>query len=49
MIQAGGVSLNKERLEELKTLVGEDSFLDGKYLLAQKGKKNYFIIKIPES
>ena len=49
MIQAGGVSLNKERLEELNTLVGEDSFLDGKYLLVQKGKKNYFIIKIPES
>ena len=46
MIQGGGVSLNKEKVTDINAQIGEESFLDGKYILAQKGKKSYFIIKI---
>ena len=43
-IKGGGVSLNKEKLSNPDLLVGLDSLIKDKYLLAQKGKKNYFLI-----
>jgi tyrosyl-tRNA synthetase len=45
MIQGGGVSINKEKLADPN---GEIKFdlLQGKYLLVQKGKKNYYIMEI---
>ena len=46
MVQGGGVSLNKDKVGDIDYQVGENDILDGKYILAQKGKKNYFIIKI---
>lgn len=46
MIQAGGVSINKEKVTDANALIGRESYINGKYILAQKGKKNYFIIKI---
>ena len=46
MIQANGVSINKDKVSSIDAQIGEESFLDGKYILAQKGKKNYFLIKI---
>lgn len=45
MIQGGGVSMNKEKLEDSEILIGEDSLLNNKYLLIQKGKKNYFLLR----
>ncbi len=45
MIQGGGVSLNKERIDNPDILVGQDHLLNNKYLLIQKGKKNYFLLK----
>lgn len=45
MIQAGGVSVNKSKVEDANSR-GTFSLLQGKYLLAQKGKKNYFLIKV---
>ena len=44
MIQAGGVSIDKEKVTDINAVIGEESVLNGKYILAQKGKKNYFII-----
>ena len=44
LVQGGGVSLNKEKLEAPDRLVTADDLLDGKYLLVQRGKKNYFLI-----
>ena len=44
LVQGGGVSLNKEKLETPDRLVTADDLLDGKYLLVQRGKKNYFLI-----
>ena len=44
LVQSVGVSLNKEKLENQDQLVGMDNLLNGKYILAQKGKKNYFLL-----
>ena len=43
MIQSNAVSINQEKITEDFQLSGE-SLLNGKYILAQKGKKNYFLI-----
>ena len=44
LVQGGGVSLNKEKLSAFDKVITEDDLIDGKYLLAQKGKKNYFLL-----
>jgi len=44
MVQGGGVSLNKERLESFDRLITSDDLIDGKYLLIQRGKKNYNLL-----
>ncbi len=44
MVQGGGVSLNKEKLEAFDRPVTADDLIDGKYLLVQRGKKNYYLI-----
>jgi tyrosyl-tRNA synthetase len=46
MVQGGGVSLNKQRVDDPDLFVGKDLLLSNKYLLIQKGKKNYFLIRI---
>ncbi len=43
LIQGGGVSLNKEKLDGDRTVTRED-LIAGKYLIVQKGKKNYFLL-----
>ena len=45
LIQGGGLSLNKEKVVSAEMMVDRSMLLQGKYLLVQKGKKNYFIIK----
>ncbi len=44
LIQGGGVSLNKEKVAAADLTVGAGDLIAGKYLLVQKGKKNYFLI-----
>ena len=44
LTQGGGVSLNKEKLEAFDREITAEDLLDGKYLLAQKGKKNYYLL-----
>ena len=46
MVQGGGVSLNKEKLNSFERPITEDDLIDGKYLLVQKGKKNYFLLTV---
>lgn len=45
MIQGGGVSINKEKLTD-PNASASFALLQGKYLLVQKGKKNYYIMEI---
>ena len=44
LVQGGGVSLNKEKLSAFDQVIEQKDLLDGKYLLVQRGKKNYFLI-----
>ena len=44
LVQGGGVSLNKEKLAAFDQVVTADDLIDGKYLLVQKGKKNYYLV-----
>ena len=44
LVKGGGVSLNKEKLAAFDQPVTSEDLIDGKYLLIQKGKKNYSLI-----
>ena len=46
MVKGGGVSVNKEKITDSEITFSEADLLDGKYILAQKGKKNYFLITV---
>ena len=46
LIAGGGVSLNKEKLSDHEQLIGTGDLLGNRYLLVQKGKKNYFLITV---
>ena len=46
MTAGGGVSINKDKVTDINYEVSEKDIMDGKYILAQKGKKNYFIINV---
>jgi tyrosyl-tRNA synthetase len=45
MLKDNGVSINKNKVNDSCT-VNNDMLLNGKYILVQKGKKNYFIVKV---
>ena len=44
LTQGGGVSINKEKLADPNTAASTQMLLNGKYILAQRGKKNYYLI-----
>jgi len=44
MWQAGGLSINKEKINTEFTTVTKAQLLQGKYMLLQKGKKNYYLV-----
>jgi tyrosyl-tRNA synthetase len=46
MIDGGGVSINKTKVESQDFLINKNSLLNGKYILVQRGKKNYFLITV---
>ncbi len=46
MIQGGGVQLNKEKVADPMRTIAEEDIIAGKYLLVQRGKKNYYLITI---
>ena len=46
MVQGGGVSLNKEKMTDQQRPVTANDLIDGKYLLVQKGKKNYYLVTV---
>ncbi len=43
-IKGNGLSINKEKVTDAALTVGKDFLIGDKYILAQKGKKNYFLI-----
>lgn len=44
MIQGGGVSLNKEKITSVDLIINDSHLLNNKFIVAQRGKKNYFLI-----
>ncbi len=46
MLQNGGVSINRKKVEDLQTVISTDMLLHNAFLLIQKGKKNYYLVKI---
>ena len=46
LIQGGGFSINKVKIDSADSVLNSESLLNGKYLLLQKGKKNYFLIRV---
>ena len=46
LVQGGGVSINKEKLTEFDRPITAGDLIDGKYLLVQRGKKNYTLITV---
>lgn len=45
MVQGGGISLNKEKVSDINFMVDASALLAGNYIIVQKGKKNYFLVK----
>lgn len=46
MLQGGGVLINKTKVEDPELKVSAEHLMKGKYLLAQKGKKNYYLVTV---
>ncbi len=44
-ISGGGLSLNKVKIDDADYVISDKNLLNNKYLLVQKGKKNYFILR----
>ncbi len=45
LIQGGGLSVNKDKVSDTEVMIDDSFLLNGKYILIQKGKKNYFVIR----
>ncbi len=48
MVQGGGVSINKEKISDPYAPVTADMLLNDKYILVQRGKKNYFLLHVAD-
>lgn len=48
MVQGGGVSINKEKIPDPYAPATTDMLLNDKYILVQRGKKNYFLLHIAD-
>ena len=44
LVAAGGLSLNKEKVTSPDDLVTTEQLIAGRYLLVQRGKKNYYLL-----
>ena len=46
MLQGGGVSINRKKVDDIQLAVDNSLLLHNKYILVQKGKKNYYLVSI---
>jgi len=46
MVQNGGISINKNKIQDLQFALDSVTLFHDNYLLVQKGKKNYYLVKI---
>ena len=45
-VQSGGVSINKEKVSDINFSIDTNVLLNKQYVLVQKGKKNYWLVKV---
>jgi tyrosyl-tRNA synthetase len=45
-VQGGGVSINRKKVEDVQMKIDDSLLLHNQYILVQKGKKNYYLVKI---
>ena len=45
MIQSNGLGINQEKFTDIAATLGSQYLINGKYVLVQKGKKNYYILR----
>ena len=45
-LKSNAIGINKEKVQGEETIIGESHLIDGKYILAQSGKKNYFPVTV---
>ena len=43
-MKGNGLSINKDKFSDQDAVINEDYLIGGKYILVQKGKKNYFLL-----
>lgn len=48
LVQGGGVSINKEKLTAFDKPITTADLIDGKFLLVQRGKKNYYLLTVKD-
>jgi tyrosyl-tRNA synthetase len=46
LIQGGGLSINKRKVNDGELILTPESFINSRYLLVQKGKRNYYLISV---
>ncbi|PRD47384.1 tyrosine--tRNA ligase [Sphingobacterium haloxyli] len=44
MLQGGGVAINKEKINDAELTINTTHLISGRYVVAQRGKKNYFLV-----
>ncbi len=45
-IQGGGISINRKKVNNVQMMIEKSLLLHNKYILVQKGKKNYYLVKL---
>jgi len=45
MVLNGGISINRKKIDDIQYSVGTELLLHGKYILVQKGRKNYYLVE----
>jgi len=45
LVQNGGIQINRKKIDSIQFTVDQSMLLHGKYLLVQKGKKNYYLVR----
>ncbi|HEV8503959.1 MAG TPA: tyrosine--tRNA ligase [Chitinophagaceae bacterium] len=46
MIQNGGISINRNKVDNIQFMISKELLLHGKYILVQKGKKNFYLVEV---
>ncbi|MFY8089782.1 MAG: tyrosine--tRNA ligase [Chitinophagaceae bacterium] len=46
MIAGGGISINKQKISDITLIINESNLLHNKYILAQKGQKNFYLLVV---